>query len=321
MIGNLYFIVVPAVFVIGLAIWFYRRSRQQKQPRIVAIVGLLKEPMPIDVTVLAHLAGKAWNADLGDGNSEGADGFVTGTGIINVITYDGSMSLINSMPNPYVPDVESAAEKIVDLRQREAMLEHQAWFSCDSLGVDRKTPDEEVAKIYRRLARLFAELLDENCLLIYLPDLHMAVPINEDTHKALLADDPIAALQETQSAPIVQIKDDDPLLIEAVAKAKETWPQFVSAFESRAGEHLSIKAPLRHEEHVEFIWIEVTAMEGDHVFGKLANEPNHLGNLKLGSKVRVPVSDVNDWCYVDAQGKFQGGFSLAAIKAATERKR
>src|SRR3954452_9923796 len=49
----------------------------------------------------------------------------------------------------------------------QAFREHRAWFSVDSLSIDETATEEERTAQYRQLARLFAEFLDENCLLIY----------------------------------------------------------------------------------------------------------------------------------------------------------
>src|SRR5207244_9707091 len=105
---------------------------------------------------------------------------------------------------------------------------------------------EEVRDWYRRLGRLFAELLDENCVLIYVPDLEQGFPVNSDTETALRSRDPIAALHDTLAAPIVEISGDDPLMIKAVEEAREEWPKFVAAFEIGSGENYSVKAPVTH---------------------------------------------------------------------------
>jgi uncharacterized protein YegJ (DUF2314 family) len=43
--------------------------------------------------------------------------------------------------------------------------------------------------------------------------------------------------------------------------------------------------------------------------------------LKLGSKVSVPVADLNDWCYLDSQGNLVGAFTVEAVKQAAQRRR
>jgi uncharacterized protein YegJ (DUF2314 family) len=315
--------VVAGVVVVlaGAGGFLFWRKKRRQDSRLVSFVALVKEPVTFDPAVLASVAGKAWGADLGDGSSEGADGFVAGAEVLNMISYRGRMFLINSFPRTYVEDVEKSAEGIGDLRLRTLFAEHRAWFSCDAMGVKGTTTEEEVREWYRLLARLFVELLDENCLAIFLPDSSLGYVINEETEAALRADDPVQALQETRSMPVVEVSDDDPLMKEAVAKAREGWPRFVAAFEAGAGENFSAKAPVSHGGRTEFIWLGVTAVEGERVYGTLANDPADLGPLKLGSKVSVKVADLNDWCYVDPDENLVGGFTIEAVQKAARRGR
>lgn len=297
----------------------YWRHRRRTRHRLISFVALLKEPMSFDPAVLAAVAGKAWRADLGDGSSEGADGFVVGAGPFNTIMHDGRMFLVNGLPSPYVDEVEKTAEKITDLRLRKLFLKHKAWFSCDALGVDGSTSEEAVREWYRRLGPLFAELLDENCLLVFLPDSGSAYAVSAETESALRSADPVEALRSGMLAPVVQVSDDDPRMKAAVAKARKDWPAFVAAYETGAGEGFSIKAPVSHGGNTEFIWITVTAIEGERVYGELANDPADLGPLKLGSKVWVKVSRLNDWIYVDPAGNPVGAFTMAAMQKAAKR--
>lgn len=314
--------VLVAIVLAGIGVFVFWRIRSRSRTRLISLVALLREPVTFDPAVLANVAGRVWNADLGDGDAEGADGFVVGVEIMNTIMHDGRMFLINTFPKPYVEDPEAAAEEIGDLRIRELFREHRAWFSCDAMGVDGATPEEEVAEWYRRLGKLFAELLDDNCLLIFLPDTSRAYPINEETEEALRSNDPVAALQETLTLPIVEVSADDPRMQAAVAQARREWPRFVAAYEARDGENFSVKAPVSHSGNTEFIWISVTAIEGERVYGELGNDPGNLGPLKLGSKVSVLVADLNDWCYIDARDNLNGGFTIEAVKkAARERRR
>jgi uncharacterized protein YegJ (DUF2314 family) len=309
---------VVALVAGGLAYW---RHRRRKRSRLISLVALVHEPVTFDPAVLARVAGKAWNADLGDGNSEGADGFVAGVDVMNTIMHDGRLFLINSFPRPYTDDPEKAAETIPDKRIRTLFGEHRAWYSCDALGVDGTTSEEEVVEWYRRLGKLFVELLDDNCLLIFLPDCERAFPINEETEEALRSPDPVAALRKTLPAPVIEVPDDDPLMKKAVEKARAGWPAFVAAYEARDGENFSVKAPITRADNTEFIWISVTSLEGERVYGELGNDPANLGSLKLGSKVSVPVADLNDWCYIDRQGNLSGGFTIEAVRQAAERGR
>jgi len=106
-----------------------------------------------------------------------------------------------------------------------------------------------------------------------------------------------------------------------VEKARASWARFVSAYEASAGENFSVKAPVTAADNTEFIWISVTAIEGDLIYGELANDPADLGKLKLGSKVSVPLADLNDWCYIDREGQLTGGFTIEAVHKASRRSR
>jgi uncharacterized protein YegJ (DUF2314 family) len=302
----------------GIVWW---RLRRRNRHRLISLVALTREPVEFDPAVLARLAGKAWKADLGDGDSEGPDGFVAAAGVVNTIVHGDRMFLINCLPGPYVDDPDAAAGGITDLRIAALFREHTAWFSCDALGVDRSTSEKEVRDWYRRLGRLMAELLDENCLLIYLPDSELAYPINEDTEAALRSQDPVGSLQETLTVPIIEVSSDDPRLRKAVETARREWPKFLVAYEGGAGENFSVKGPVSHSGNTEFIWITVTAVEGDVIYGELANDPGDLGPLKLGSNVTLPVADLNDWCFVDPDGNVVGGFSVEAVRKASRRRR
>jgi len=314
-------VALAAVAALTAGAVVFWRIRRRKRHRLISIVALLREPVTFDPAVLAKVAGKAWKADLGDGESEGDDGFVAGADIVNTIMHDGRMFLINSFARPYFDAPESLAEQIPDLRIRSLFREHRAWFSCDALGVDHSTPEVEIRDWYRRIGKLFVRLLDENCLLIYLPDTGMSYPINENTAMALRSKNPVEALEETLNAPILEVSGDDPLMVAAVEKARTSWPKFVAAYEANEGENFSVKAPVTAGDNTEFIWISVTAIEGDLIYGELANDPADLGKLKLGSKVSVPLEELNDWCYMDRKGNLTGGFTIEAVHKASRRLR
>ncbi len=307
---------VVAVVIGGLS---YLRLRRKHETRMISLVALLREPITLDPTVLAKTAGRVWNLDLGDGTTEGEDGFVVASGPINTIMCQDRAYLINCFPAPYVENPEEVSESIADLRIGKLFAEHKAWFSCDALGIDETTTPEEINAWYQHLAKLFSEFLDENCLLIYLPENSSAFPVNEETHQALESDDPVGALVATQTLPLVWVAEDDPLMQQAVARAREHWSEFVAAYEATAGENFSVKAPVSYSDRTEFIWLNVTALEGEQVYGTLASDPGDLGPLKLGSKVSVAVEDLNDWCYVDRQGELQGGYTIAAVQEAARR--
>src|SRR5216684_1838284 len=74
------------IVAVILALWggyLYWRHRRRRRHRLVSFVALLREPVTFDSAVLANVAGKCWNADLGNGESEGPNGFVVGVDVMN----------------------------------------------------------------------------------------------------------------------------------------------------------------------------------------------------------------------------------------------
>jgi uncharacterized protein YegJ (DUF2314 family) len=171
---------------------------------------------------------------------------------------------------------------------------------------------------YRRIGGLLAELAGDDCLAVAAPQTGAITPYAPELLEKLRGDDPLGALSPVEP-PVLQIRDDDPLMVAAVAEARRRWPEFVAAFERRDGEMFSVKSEFTEGDASEFIWVEVTAIENDVVYGKLGNEPVALNKLKLGQTVRVPRAELNDWMYMKGD-KIQGGFTLEALKKAQERK-
>ena len=288
--------------LIGLWVWWTLRKGKQNEDehQMLSFVALLKEPQHLEAIYVATAARKAWNADLGDGNSEGEDGFVVGGEDplpTIAVKFRDRMLLVNNFACPYVQDPENAAASIADLRLQELVGKHTAWMSCDALGVESFDDDSEVREWYRVLGRLLSELVDENCLAILLPQTGQIFANMEETLDLLKSTDPLEALADDAPVPIVPISDDDPRMEAAVRDARHHWPEFVKAFEEGQGDNFSVKAPICHGGKTEFIWMEVTAIENGVIYGKLANEPMDLGPLKLGSKITTSEDEVNDWAY------------------------
>jgi uncharacterized protein YegJ (DUF2314 family) len=309
--------IVAAVLLLALAgagFWWWRRRQAASNHRLLSIVVLLKGQKYLDTAIVAAAARRAWGADLGDGENEGADGFVVGAGISYMVMCRGRMAMVNNFPTPYVPDPDKAAAGIVDGRLSRLLAAHQTWFSCDALGVDQDTPDDEVQDWYRYLGKLCAELIDDNCLAIFLPDCDQMFEYDTNTAARLRAGDVRAALDDGRQSPVINIPDSDPRMVAAVAEARRRWPEFVAAFETRAGKNFSAKIPITRQGNTEFIWLEVTAMEHDIVYGTLGNEPMNLPGLKLGSRVKAKLEKLNDWCYVGPAGELVGGFTVKVLE-------
>ena len=307
------------VLAAGLAFWILSSKKEEGDPEMISVVALLKRPQRLEPIYIATAAKKAWNADLsfGENDDEGPDGFVVGDDSMPTlfVKFRERMLIVNNFPQPYTEDPQEVSQAIPDLRLRKLYANHTAWLSCDAMGVDSFDDVDEAREWYKILGRLLAELVDDNCLAIFIPQTDQLFPNMAKTLDLLRADDPLEALGFETPVPVLQIGGDDPRMIAAVAKARKTWPNFVSAFEKGAGKNFSVKAPITVGGNTEFIWLSVTAVENDVIYGKLDNDPISLGNLSLGSKVKVSVAELNDWVYVGDKGPV-GMFTTKLITQA-----
>jgi uncharacterized protein YegJ (DUF2314 family) len=105
----------------------------------------------------------------------------------------------------------------------------------------------------------------------------------------------------------------------AVQTARDRWPEFVEAFECRDDDqHFAMKARFEEDDSVEFMWVTVTAIEGELVLGVLDSDPADVKSLRCGDRVRVTLDNLNDWMFVDGDEEPVGGFTIAVL---TKRQR
>ena len=163
-----------------------------------------------------------------------------------------------------------------------------------------------------------AILIDDDCLAAYCPETGKLSPCDDELGQRLKNDGAKAAVEEPAFAPVIKISAEDPRMLAAVATARERWPEFVAAFENRqpSDAHL-VKGPFGEGENVEHMWISVTALEADKIYGRLENEPVNVPRLHVGDRVQIALADLSDWMVATQAGP-QGGFTLAVMKRAAE---
>jgi uncharacterized protein YegJ (DUF2314 family) len=282
-----------------------------------SLVQLLREPRYLDQQILARLASNAWGqaVQIGlDENSKVDDStcFIMG-GSPHFLAQRGRYFFaIHNVDAPYFDDCNEPAEATRNLRVRQPLTEHRAWLSVDALvGADDA---EAVAEAYRCICRLHAELFDDNCLALYCQNTSRFYPVGPGTEDSLRAADPLVALTAQSSLPVIDVADDDPRMQAAVEEARRRWPEFVRAFESRAGDSkFAVKAGFEDGEHVEGMWLIVTAIEHDVAYGRVDNDPLNVRGIKPGDMHRVPSSEIWDWMYFDGS-EMKGGFSILALR-------
>ncbi len=279
---------------------------------MVSLVLLQRQPKYMESMILAKHVESAWGGDYSNDDEEAADGFVVGDDPVFMIKTELGMFLMHNHAATYWTDVDEVVESITELRLRKAVEDHQAWLSVDFLSASDGEPN--IPKAYSMIMSLILELADEDTLAIFRPE-SMDINVWSDEMAArLLEPDAYKQIAELDNAPVVRVSADDPAMQLAVATAKERWPEFLEAFQNRvSNEGFAIKAKVTVGDSSEFIWIDVVGIEPHYVHVNLANDPVELGDLRLGSRVEVPLEDLCDWCYFVGEQPV-GLFTLEAIK-------
>jgi uncharacterized protein YegJ (DUF2314 family) len=221
------------------------------------------------------------------------------------------MLMVHNFDSPYFDDPSDVADDLPELRAKQAVEDHRAWLSADIVAWEGEEDDRAAA--YRLIARLLAELADDNCLALVDPDLGRIFVYDPETEAKLRSTDPLRELQQPYYVPVQQIEGDDPRLEAAVAEARRRWPEFVAAFEQRDDEDLySVKASFTDGENTEFMWLSVGSIENDVIYGTLGNDPVNVKGLKEGQPVHTKVEDLNDWLFVAGEEPV-GGFTVKVL--------
>ena len=342
---------VAGCLLVGAALtWFDTKhaaaaAQLDDEEAFQSIVLLMREPMYLDSEILKRLATDAWAVDVEAEGVEEGDNDPLGIAKLHphrtqreelalrnapptlygdetpfMCLYWPALLAIHNNASPYFDDVAEDLPEIKDPTMAEAVANHGAWLSVDLVSwLDEREPRFDM--VDRLIGQLLAELADhENCVaVIDLVQGHI-YPFESDTVERLRDPNPRRALSEPTFAP--DFSEDEELRAVSM-EAKRRWPDFVRAFEGRedrdVGESFSVRARFVQESFVEYIWVTVTAIEANIIYGQLDNNPLHISG-KMGDCVRVPLGDLNDWVHLGARGeRLGGGFSIDAPRRRDDK--
>lgn len=281
-------------------------------PPLVSLVLLLRRPRAVEERHVRAAAERAFDLPFGSGPE--SEDFVTRfrPNMFPVRVAGAQLGVITS-DAPYVGDPLSAAEKIEDARLRSAFRRHEAWISVDWFG---QLHPAQLPDAYRLMSRLLAEFTGPDCVALYATERKAMLPFDANLRDRLRGDSPLSLFLQD---PVVSVEAGDPRMAEAVAEARRRWPEFEAAFDRRKPEQIfSAKAPFRESGKLEFMWIHVTALEHNRVFGTLDSEPSIVKRFRIGQQVSFPLSLLNDWLYKE-NGTIHGGFTVAVLRDAQRR--
>lgn len=278
---------------------------------MMSIVALVNELPFLDDSVLRRHVTNAWGVEF-DATDEEAESFVVGDAPLFIVKIKEQMFMVHYHDRSYFDDPEEAAKSASELRTARIVTEHKAWFSVDlMMGSDDPSdlPDK-----YATIGKLLAQIVDDECLGLLIPQFGRLLAWEPEFSDGLISDDPLEALCPGL-VPVVRVDGDDPRMVAAVEKARESFSQFQTAFENRTDDDQSfaVKAPVTGGGNTEFIWVSVTGIENGIIYGDLGNEPIDLGGLHEGDRVRVEVAELNDWMY-STDDDFEGGFTVKVLK-------
>lgn len=121
---------------------------------------------------------------------------------------------------------------------------------------------------------------------------------------------------------VVDVRTDDPGMLDAIATARRTAPQFLAWLDAHPGDaSLALKAALPATNgSVEHVWLIDIRRDGDDALsGVIENVTATLANHATGDRVRVAIAELTDWKYVETD-VMQGGFTIRYFLARMPRR-
>ena len=114
--------------------------------------------------------------------------------------------------------------------------------------------------------------------------------------------------RNTPNFPPLEISEDDPLMLEAMEKAKSTIGEFLELLNGEYSE-AQVKVPFTSSsEVVEHLWAEVIEIN-DNVLSVLYYTPPVTHDGKLDRVHKHDIAEIEDWAVFMKNGKIHGGFT------------
>lgn len=114
---------------------------------------------------------------------------------------------------------------------------------------------------------------------------------------------------------VTPIDQDDSLMNKAIAKAREEFYVFDSAF--RKGNYdkslFAIKVRFPTKIGGEHIWAHSINLDGETYYGILDDDAVTTDHVKAGDKIKIGIDSLSDWVYSD-NGVMKGGFTIKVLR-------
>ena len=112
---------------------------------------------------------------------------------------------------------------------------------------------------------------------------------------------------------VVGIGDDDPEMAAAIAKARQTLPQFWQMFDKRErGEsNFVLVVRITDKGRVEHFFTTDFERRDGKTMVTISNHPNIVASVRIGDRIEIPEVDITDWRYM-RDGKYVGNVTFKA---------
>src|SRR5437763_5819213 len=106
---------------------------------------------------------------------------------------------------------------------------------------------------------------------------------------------------------VVGIGDDEPEMAAAIARARQTLPQFWQVFDKREHGESNFVLVVRITDKGRIEHFHTTDFErrGGKTMVTISNHPNIVASVKLRDRIEIPETDITDWHYM-RDGKYFG---------------
>jgi uncharacterized protein YegJ (DUF2314 family) len=122
------------------------------------------------------------------------------------------------------------------------------------------------------------------------------------------------AVQRSGKPDYLWVPEVDTDMDKAVAEARRTFPQFLSALQSPAANQgaFAVKVAFVEGKAVEHIWLGDVRYDGKLIHGLVGNDPVNMKDVKLNDQASVAPSAISDWMFVQ-DGMLMGGHTIRLL--------
>jgi uncharacterized protein YegJ (DUF2314 family) len=305
-----------AALITAMAWWYLQRTTSAgalpgSRPEH-SVVLLRKTPFPLDLARVSEAVARAWGDSAWPGALTEEPEIVDLLGGFPMVSLPirGATFFLTPDGTNYFTHSEATAGQPAEVVR--LMTDHRAHLTINLLGAP--PPGTTPKHVHDALARLAAELLDDDTIGFMFPDLGILAPVGAETANYLRSGALVPEAGGSAPGATVQVAPDDREMVAATAQARAELPQFIQRFRVKDGLRFSVKVPLRAGAEVEHAWMEVRAIDDHTVVGVLDNDVG-LPGYRSGQELKRPTAEIEDWIVLTnlKDQSFDGGYTAKVL--------